>query len=98
MMRDKVEIEVFGRKHVVEMEGLTALEISAVAKTVSELMAEIAAESKIVDSSKLAVLTALQLAADKARLREQLEAAGGVEERKLDGMILALQSALGSQR
>jgi cell division protein ZapA (FtsZ GTPase activity inhibitor) len=94
MINDKIDVEIYGRKLTVEMEGLTQLEAHALARLVSERMAEIATESKIVDSSKLAILTALELAAEKEKLREQLENLRNIEERKIDGMILELEKAL----
>jgi len=96
MLNDKVEIEVYGRKLLVEMEGLTHFDIHTLAQTVSERMTEIARESKVVDSSKLAILTAMEIAAENQRMRTQLEGLAAVEERKLDGMLLALEKAVES--
>ena len=64
MLNDKIDIEVCGRKLTVEMEGLTQLEVLSLAREVSERMQDIARESKMVDTQKLAILTAMELAAD----------------------------------
>jgi cell division protein ZapA (FtsZ GTPase activity inhibitor) len=94
MLNDKVEIEIYGRKLTVEMEGLTQLEVHSLASMVSDRMNDIAKESKIVDSSKLAILTAMEMAAENQRLKTQLEDLALVEERKLDAMTVSLQKAL----
>lgn len=94
MSNDKVDVEIYGRKMTIEMEGLSELEVNALANKVDERMRQIAKESKIVDSSKLAILTALEVAAEHEKLRARLEGLGEAEERHLDGMIVALEKAL----
>ncbi|HVE12006.1 MAG TPA: cell division protein ZapA [Elusimicrobiota bacterium] len=95
MLNEKVDIEVGGRRLTVEMEGLTELEISNLARMVHQRMEDIRAHnSKVVDTQKLAILTALELAADVQRLKAQLEEISGVEERRLDKMLVSLENAL----
>lgn len=94
MLNERVDVEIYGRKLTVEMEGLTQLEVHSLAQLVSDKMADIARESKIVDSSKLAILTALEVAAENQKLRDQLENLRVVEERKIDSMVLALEQVL----
>ena len=94
MLNEKVEIEIRGRKLTVEMEGVTPLEVQSLAQTVNERMTLIEKESKIVDSSKLAILTALEIAADNQRLHMQLKDLSLIEERKVDAMTVSLQKAL----
>lgn len=94
MINDKVDVEIYGRKMTIEMEGLSVLEVNALANKVDERMRQIAKESKIVDSSKLAILTALEIAAEHEKLRSRLEDLDKSEERHLDGMIVALEKAL----
>ncbi len=94
MLNDQVEIEVFGRKYVVEMEGMSQLEISALANKVDTVMKEISKESKVYDSSKLAVLTAIEFAAKLQLLQSKMEDFEKVEGRKVDGMIVELQKSV----
>lgn len=94
MLNEKVSIEVQGRKLTVEMEGLTPLEIQSIANAVSNRMADIAKDSKVVDSSKLAILTALEFAADCARLQTRLDDLDRAEKQKVEAMIVSLSKAL----
>lgn len=94
-MNEKVDIEIFKRRLSVEIEGLTPFEISALAQKVSDKMTEIAAQNKtIADSSKLAILTALHLAAELEKAKEGHDTDRRVVEHKLDGVTDTLRSAL----
>lgn len=94
MMNEKVDIEIRRTRLTVEMEGLTPIEINALAGLVSDKMKEIEKDSNIVDTYKLALLTALELAGEASRLREQLDNQRRLEDRKLDEMIVALQNGV----
>ena len=98
MINEKVEIDVYGRKLNIEIEGLTQLEIHSLAQELTDKMEKIAKESEIVDSSKLAILTALETLAEMARLRSQQEVHRNAQERAMDHMILQLESSLASDR
>ena len=98
MINEKVEIEVYGRKLNIEIEGLTQLEIHSLAQDLTEKMEKIAKESEIVDSSKLAILTALETMAEITRIRSQHEAHRNAQERVMDQLILQLESSLASDR
>ena len=94
-MNEKVDIEIFHRRLSVEIEGLTPLEISTLAKQVSEKMAEIAAQNKtIADSSKLAILTALDFAAELSKARDANDTARKVLDNRLDHVTQVLKTAL----
>lgn len=93
MLNEKVDIEIRRYKLTVEMEGLTQLEVHSLARIVSEKMAEIERDSNVVDTYKLAMLTALELAAEIDRLKSQHENQRLMEDRKVDEMIVALQNA-----
>lgn len=94
MINDKVEIDVYGRKLTVEIEGLTQLEITSLARQLSERMSRISKESEIVDSSKLAILTALETLAERARISTQEDNLRRAEERILEHAVSSLQNAL----
>jgi cell division protein ZapA (FtsZ GTPase activity inhibitor) len=64
-LNEKVEVQIGTRRLVIDIEGLTPIEINALAQRVSERMTEIQQQhSKIADTSKIALLVALSFAAD----------------------------------
>jgi cell division protein ZapA (FtsZ GTPase activity inhibitor) len=64
-MNEKVEVQIGTRRLVVEIEGLTPIEINALAQKVSERMAELQQQNnKVADTSKIALIVALSFAAD----------------------------------
>lgn len=94
-MNDKVDIEIFRRKLTVEIEGMTPIEINAVAQKVAEKMQEMADQNaKIADSSKLAILAALDIAIEHEKLKEGQDTQNRAVEHKLEELIVTLQSAL----
>lgn len=96
-MNEKVVVDIFKRRIPVEIEGLTPLEIITLARTVSEKMEEVARNNeKVADSSKLAILAALELAADLARVKDAHHTAARMAENKIEELILLLQTQLGS--
>ena len=69
-MNEKVEVQIGTRRLVVEMEGLTPIEINALAQRVSDRMAELQqSNNKIADTSKIALLVALSFAAEHEKER-----------------------------
>jgi cell division protein ZapA (FtsZ GTPase activity inhibitor) len=98
MINEKVEIEVYGRKFSIEIEGLTQLEVHSLAQDLTEKMEKISKESEIVDSSKLAILTALETLAEMSRVKAQHDALRNAQERAMDHMILELEGALAANR
>lgn len=94
-MNDKVDIEIFRRRLTVDMEGLTPMEISAIAQKVDERMREISEQnSKIADSSKLAILSALHFAAELQQVRDARSTENAALERKIEELNHVLRSAL----
>ena len=94
MLNDKVDIEIRRYKLTVEMEGLTPIEVNSLAGLVDDKMKEIEKDSNIVDTYKLALLTALEFAGEVARLKEQIDNQRRAEDRKMDEMIVALQNGV----
>ncbi len=96
-MNEKVEVQIGARRLVVEMEGFTPIEINALAQRVSERLAEVQEQHKTVaDTSKLALLTALSLAADLDRERTAAETLRRVVENRVDALAQPLRDALDS--
>lgn len=94
MINDKVDIEIRRYKLTVEMEGHTQLEVNSLAQAVAAKMEEVERDSNVVDTYKLALLTALEFAAEINRLKSQQENQRLMDERKLDEIIVGLQNAL----
>ncbi|MFA6030516.1 MAG: cell division protein ZapA [Elusimicrobiota bacterium] len=97
MINEKVPVEIFRRKLSIEMEGLTPLEIQMLAQTVDERMKEIQKLTGVVDSSKLAILAAMEFAADIHKMREQVDTFGRAEKKKFDEMSVLLNTATGAK-
>jgi cell division protein ZapA (FtsZ GTPase activity inhibitor) len=94
-MNEKVDIQVFRRRLTVEMEGLTPLEIGALAEKVHQKMTEISEHNnKIADSSILAILAALHFAADLEALRAKTATEHSAFERKVEELSVSLRAAL----
>ncbi len=93
-MNQKIDIEIRKRRMTVEIEGFTAIEIHSLAGEVSDRMGEIEQKYNIADSSKLAILTALEYAAELSHLKESQGDSTRVVENTLSKMALSLQKSL----
>lgn len=94
MAKESVTVEVYRRKFTVERPDIDPLIISAVAKKLEERMREIEHSTGTFDSSRLAIMTALDLACDLEKAQLRLDAADQGQERRLEEMIVALERAL----
>ena len=96
-MNEKVDIEIFKRKLTLEMEGLTPIEINALAQKVNDKMEEISQQNnKIADSSKLAILAALDFAAELYSIKEARETETRALDHKIEELNHSLRTALSS--
>lgn len=93
-LNEKVDLEVYGRRLTVEIEGITPIELQALAQDLTERMAKISRESQIVDSSKLALVAALECLADVARLKAAQENQRFAEDKALEQAAALLRGAL----
>ncbi|MBI3550122.1 MAG: cell division protein ZapA [Elusimicrobia bacterium] len=96
MLNEKVDLEVYGRRFTVEFEGITPIELPALAKDLTQRMEKIAQETAIVDTSKLAILAALEVLVENSRLKAEKDLHKAAEERSLDQMTISLQNTLDS--
>ncbi len=94
MLGEKLTVEILGRQYEIDAEGLTPIEASFLAQFVSDRMQEIQKESGIVDSSKLAVLAALNLADELWRLKRKSDHTSQQLERRFSDMIRFLEETL----
>jgi len=91
---DEATIQIFGREMRVSLEGLTPMEVSALADQVTEKMKEIQQHSGTADSSKLAMLACLHYAADLQQLRDRVDSGEEVGGKRIDDLIEKLESSL----
>jgi cell division protein ZapA (FtsZ GTPase activity inhibitor) len=79
----------------VEMEGLTPLQIMELARQVDEKISEMQRHNeKIADTSKLAILAALDFCTQLHQLKDASATERNAVENKLNEFSLALKSAL----
>ncbi|MBI4370770.1 MAG: cell division protein ZapA [Elusimicrobia bacterium] len=94
-MNEKVEIQIGARRLLVEIEGLTPIEINGLAQQVSERLDELHRQnSKIADSSKIALLAALSFAADLDKERSAHDMTRRLLENKAEQLSSALRESL----
>lgn len=71
VLSDRVRVQIFGREYEMDPGGLTPLELQSLASFVDEKMREIADNFSIVDTQKVAVLAAVNIALDYLQLRDK---------------------------
>ena len=94
ILSDRVRVQIFGREYEMDPGGLTPLEVQSLAGFVDEKMREIAREFSLVDTQKVAVLAAINIALDYLQLKEKGETTGEGTAAKLEEMEKALDQAL----
>ena len=98
-MNQKVDIEIAKRRMTIEMEGLTPFEIQLLSKQVQEKIDEAARHCpNIVDTQKLAILAALDMADELNRVRDAAGMERNMVENKLQAFSAALRGALAHTR
>ena len=90
---EETVIQIFGREMKVELEGLTPIEVAALADLVTEKMKEVQQVSGTADSSKLAMLAYLHFVAELQQLKDQDAHASNVDDRRLETLIDELREA-----
>jgi cell division protein ZapA (FtsZ GTPase activity inhibitor) len=98
-MNEKVEIQIGSRRLVVEMEGLTDLEINKLAQRVDERMREMQGQNKTVaDTSKIALLVALSFAAELDKERSTHDMTRRMLENSAERLSQSLRESLDAGR
>lgn len=90
LLSDRTRVQIFGREYEMDAGGLTPLEVQSLANFVDERMREISDKSNIVDTQKIAVLAAINIALDYIQLKE----AGKTEEDTMTPQIDSLNRIL----
>jgi cell division protein ZapA (FtsZ GTPase activity inhibitor) len=98
-MNEKVEVQIGSRRLVVEMEGLTPIEINMLAQRVSERMSELQGQNKTVaDTSKIALLVALSFAAELDKERSTHDMTRRMLENSTERLSQSLRESLDASR
>ncbi|MBU2530784.1 MAG: cell division protein ZapA [Elusimicrobia bacterium] len=87
-------VKIRGRQFNIAIEGLTPIEIGSLANNVEEKMKRIERETDTVDTSKLAVLAAMEYASELYNLKQKTDVNIQADTRKIDNMVSKLQRAL----
>jgi cell division protein ZapA len=93
LVSEKVRVNIFGKEYEIDPGGLTPLEASQLASLVDQKMKEIAEKLRLVDTQKIAVLAALNIAFELGQQHKE-NALGPAEERRIHEMMAALDKAL----
>jgi cell division protein ZapA len=91
---DKIPVKIYNREFIIEGGNWDPLYVSALAKYVDDQMNRIANTSNIVDTSRVAVLAALNIADELFRLRESKDTSGQEISKRSDELIKLLDQAL----
>ncbi|MBI5243189.1 MAG: hypothetical protein HY922_05805 [Elusimicrobia bacterium] len=94
MRNERVVIKILGRELEVEIDGLTPLEVPLISKYIDDKARELSREHKIVDTMRLQIYLIAELATEIHLLNAKFENLDRAEEKRLEGMITSLQSAL----
>ena len=94
MEAERLTVEILGRSYEIDAEGLTPIEANAIAQFVSERMKETQKQTGVVDTSRLAVLTALNLADELTRLKAKQDDLVSETLKRTKVMIKILEGAL----
>ena len=93
--RDKIRVEIFGKLYELDPGNLSPLEANQLAAYVDAKMKEISEKLGLVDTQKIAVLAALNIAFEMGSKNKSL---GGElspqDEAKLKGLVESLEKAL----
>ena len=91
-LTEKVRVKIYGKEYEIDTGGLTPLEVNRIASYVDEKMHEIAEKLCIVDTQKIAVLAALNIALELNQQQENVQASK--ESKKIKDLIKTLDDAL----
>lgn len=94
LVSEKIRVKIFGKEYELDPGNLTPLEASQLASYVDQKMREISEKLNIVDTQKIAVLAALNIAFELSQPSADDNALSQEDEKKLEGLAVALEKAL----
>jgi cell division protein ZapA len=93
-MKNVQYVQIMGHEYAVESNPGEELYMSRLAQFVQEKMKELKEESKVIDSYKLAVLTAMNIADELFRLQDAKGTSSKAMEEKADELLQLLDGVL----
>lgn len=90
----KISVSILGRTYDVEVAPGDELLIFSLAEYVEQKLNEAQRDTGIVDTQKLAILTALNIADELFRLKNSRENNSGIMDKKADELIKMLDDAI----
>ena len=94
MQNDDFVIKIRGRSLSISVDGLTELEVGNIAYQVEKKMSEIEEKTNTADTSKLAVMAALEFATELYNLKQKSDNNSGADSRKIEDLVAKLETAL----
>jgi cell division protein ZapA (FtsZ GTPase activity inhibitor) len=95
LVKDKIRVEIFGKLYELDPGNLTPLEANQLAAYVDAKMKEISEKLGLVDTQKIAVLAALNIAFEMgAKNKSTAGEMSPHDEAKLKGLVESLEKAL----
>lgn len=91
---EKVRVKIFGKEYEMDPGNLTPLEASQLATYVDDKMREISEKLRIVDTQKIAVLAALNIAFELSQPEPGEGAFPDADSTRIEGMLNSLEKAL----
>jgi cell division protein ZapA len=96
-MKNVLYVQIMGHEYPVEANPGEELYVNRLAQFVQERMTELKEESKIIDSYKLAVMAAMNIADELFRLQETKGSSSKALESKTDALLQLLDQALAAK-
>ncbi|OVE77077.1 hypothetical protein BVX98_03600 [bacterium F11] len=97
IVNDRVRVQIFGREYEMDPGGLTPLEVQSLAGYVDEKMRDIADRFNVVDTQKIAVLAAINIALDYLQLRERTNTSEDAITPRIENLCQVLDQAINSK-
>jgi len=94
MRNERVAISILGKQLELEIEGLDPLEVPQISAYVEDKAQELRRELKIVDTLRLQYYIIAELATEIHLLKTKFANLERAEEKHIDGMVVALKTAL----
>ncbi len=94
MPNNEAVIMIRKRPYSIAVDGLTELEIGNIADQVEKKMAKIEEDTSTADTSKLAVMAALDFATELYILKQKSENTTEADSRKIDELIAKLENSM----
>ncbi len=97
LVTESVSVNIYGREYEVDPGGLTPLEASQLAAYVDSKMREIADKLHLVDTQKIAVLAALNIAFELSHHPANSQNLGPDDEKKIEELNVLLEKCLATK-